>query len=133
MKLEIVTETDTIFSGEIDQVTLCSLSGELCILPDHLPLLAEMPPSIVTFLPHGANAKHRKTVVAAGYIHLENNVLALMTAGAMQSLPASEVEKVESELEEISNQMASEAGEEAAVADLLRRKNYLESLLHLPR
>jgi ATP synthase F1 epsilon subunit len=131
MKLEIVTETDIVFSGEVGQVTLSSVRGEMGILPEHLPLIAEMDPSVVSFVDSRENSKLQKIVVEAGYVHLENDTISLITSEVKNALPNDQVEKIRSELAEISSDLFGGESEEKMSATLLARKKYLESLLSL--
>ena len=44
MKLEIVTPEKIAYSAEVDQVTLPTATGEITILPNHVPLVTELLP-----------------------------------------------------------------------------------------
>ncbi len=132
MKLEIVTETATLFSGQVDQVTLSSIRGELCILPDHLPLIAELAPSVVVYSTSDSMQKQPKMVVEAGFVHIEDGLVTLLTSGVQESLPLSEQEKVRSELAELGVKISDGASAEGTIAQFIQRRNYLESLLALP-
>ena len=46
-KLEIITPEKTIFSSEVEQVTIPSYEGEMTILKDHISLVTFLRPGII--------------------------------------------------------------------------------------
>jgi F-type H+-transporting ATPase subunit epsilon len=44
LKLEIVTPAGTVYSEDVEMVTLPSVAGQMGILPQHVPLIAQMVP-----------------------------------------------------------------------------------------
>ena len=78
-KLEIITPEKTIFSSEVEQVTIPSYEGEMTILKDHI--------SLVTFL--------RPGIIKIGEKDLENFLL-ILTASArnLKDLNNTEVESL---------------------------------------
>ncbi len=44
LKLEIVTPTGTVYSEDVDMVTLPGVEGQMGIYPQHLPLMTQMVP-----------------------------------------------------------------------------------------
>ena len=49
MKLQIVSRTGAIFEGDVSEVVVPAVEGELAILPGHTPLLAILVPGTVRF------------------------------------------------------------------------------------
>ena len=44
LKLEIVTPEATVYSEDVDMVTLPAVEGQIGILPQHVPLMTQMVP-----------------------------------------------------------------------------------------
>jgi len=44
MKLEIVTPEETVYSGDVDMVTLPGVVGQMGIYPQHVPLMTQLVP-----------------------------------------------------------------------------------------
>ena len=44
MKLEIVTPEETVYSGDVDMVTLPGVVGQMGIYPEHVPLMTQLVP-----------------------------------------------------------------------------------------
>lgn len=53
MKFQIVTPERTMFSDEIDQVSLMTENGEITILPHHIPLVTKLKPGEVRYKKQG--------------------------------------------------------------------------------
>ena len=91
-KLEIITPEKTIFSSEVDQVTIPSYEGEMTILKDHI--------SLVTFLRPGKIKIGEKDLenfyLEDGIVEFSNNILLILTASArnLKDLNNNEVESL---------------------------------------
>lgn len=53
MKFQIVTPERTVFSDEIDQISLMTEDGEITILPHHIPLVTNLKPGEVRYKKQG--------------------------------------------------------------------------------
>lgn len=53
MKFQIVTPERTVFSDEIEQITLMTEDGEITILPHHIPLVTNLKPGEVRYKKQG--------------------------------------------------------------------------------
>src|SRR6202034_3350473 len=62
LHLEFVSPERVLFSGEVDQVDLPGIEGDMGILPGHAPLVTALRPGIVTIFRGGA----REPVVVIG-------------------------------------------------------------------
>ena len=91
-KLEIITPEKTIFSSEVEQVTIPSYEGEMTILKDHI--------SLVTFLRPGIIKIGEKVLenfyLDDGIVEFSNNILLILTASArnLKDLNNTEVESL---------------------------------------
>jgi F-type H+-transporting ATPase subunit epsilon len=54
LKLEIVTPQSTMFSGDVEMVTLPGVDGEMGVYPNHVRLMTQMVPGQVTVQQNGA-------------------------------------------------------------------------------
>ena len=61
LKLEIVTPEGTVYSEDVEMVTLPAVEGEIGVCPNHVPLLTQMLPGEITVRKDG-----RDTFIASG-------------------------------------------------------------------
>ena len=54
LKLEIVTPQTTMFSGDVEMVTLPGVDGEMGVYPNHVRLMTQMVPGQLTVQQNGA-------------------------------------------------------------------------------
>lgn len=79
LTVSIITPERTVFTGQADGITLPSASGELTILPGHLPL--------ITLLKSGEIALHqgkdrRHMAVHGGFVEVDSDTVKLLTDAA---------------------------------------------------
>ena len=77
-KLEIVTPEKTIFTSEVDQVTIPSYEGEMTILKDHIALVTFLRPGIIKIL----SDANQEFFVEDGTVEFSNNNLLILTSTA---------------------------------------------------
>lgn len=61
LKLEIITPEGTVYSDDVEMVTLPGIVGEMGVLPQHVPLMTQMVPGEITVHKNG-----RDTFIATG-------------------------------------------------------------------
>ena len=76
LRLEIVTPAGTVYSDDVEMVTLPSIAGQMGILPRHVPLIAQMVPGEMIVRKDG-----RDVFVATGegLIEVTGNRVAILT------------------------------------------------------
>jgi F-type H+-transporting ATPase subunit epsilon len=76
LRLEIVTPAGTVYSEDVEMVTLPSIAGQMGILPRHVPLIAQMVPGEMIVRKDG-----RDVFVATGegLIEITGNRVAILT------------------------------------------------------
>ncbi len=76
LRLEIVTPAGTVYSEDVEMVTLPSIAGQMGILPRHVPLIAQMVPGEMIVRKDG-----RDVFVATGegLIEVTGNRVAILT------------------------------------------------------
>ena len=62
LRFEFVSPETVLFSGDVDQVDLPGIEGDLGVLPGHAPMVTLLRPGIVTIMREG----QRETVVVVG-------------------------------------------------------------------
>tara|TARA_B100000963_G_scaffold340983_1_gene340225 strand:- start:35 stop:424 length:390 start_codon:yes stop_codon:yes gene_type:complete len=77
-KLEIITPEKTIFTSEVDQVTIPSYEGEMTILKDHIALVTFLRPGIIKI----GEKDIENFYLDDGIVEFSNNILLILTASA---------------------------------------------------
>lgn len=91
LRLEIVTPVGTVYSEDVEMVTLPSIAGQMGILPRHVPLIAQMVPGEMIVRKDG-----RDVFVATGegLIEVTGNRVAILTDLAV---PADRIDEAKAE------------------------------------
>jgi F-type H+-transporting ATPase subunit epsilon len=76
LKLEIITPTATVFSEDVEMVTLPAVEGEIGILPQHVPLMTQMVPGEMVVRQNGQD---RFLAVGEGLIEITGDHVAILT------------------------------------------------------
>lgn len=76
MHLTIVTQEKELLSTEIDSLTATTTSGEVTILPEHIPLMTKLADTELIYRTHG---EVHSLAVTGGFLNVEpgNNVVVL--------------------------------------------------------
>ena len=122
LNIQIVTPERVVFESAIDSVTLMTESGEVTVLPNHVPLVSLLRAGELT-LRDGATTTH--LVVSTGMLHVEpeNNIVILADS-------AERSDELDEQAIEAARTLAQQRLEEA------RNKNdvaYADALVHLER
>jgi len=79
LHVNLVTPERDLLHADVDQVTAPSVMGEVGILPDHLPLLAQMQEGEVGLFGAGAV---RYYAVSGGFVEVDQNTVTLLADSA---------------------------------------------------
>lgn len=82
MQLDIITPTKSVLSEEIDQVTLQTETGEITILPNHVPLLTKVKPGELTIKKGG---KQSFFAVTGGFLEIKQNKITVLADYAVRA------------------------------------------------
>ncbi len=104
LRLEIVTPEATVYSEDVDMVTLPAVEGQIGILPQHVPLMTQMVPGEIIVRTKGSD---RLLTVGEGFVEVTGDRVAILTDMAIAA-------------EEIHEAKAEEARQQAAAR--LRKK-----------
>ena len=100
MKLEIVTPEEKVYSEEVDQVTLPTSTGQITILPQHLPVITQIVPGEITVKKAG---KVSHLVTGEGFAEITHTSVSVLTDLAQPS------EKIDEKAAEEARKRAEEA------------------------
>jgi F-type H+-transporting ATPase subunit epsilon len=70
LKLKIVTPERSVLEEMVDQVSLPTTTGEITILPEHIPLISELASGDVVAV---ANGEHVPMAVVGGFVEVKQN------------------------------------------------------------
>jgi F-type H+-transporting ATPase subunit epsilon len=76
LRLEIVTPDATVYSEDVEMVTLPAVAGEIGILPRHVPLMTQMVPGEMTVRKDGED---RFLLVGEGFVEITGDHVAILT------------------------------------------------------
>ena len=79
LHVEIVTPDGPILTEDYEMVSVTATSGELGILPNHIPLVAPLAISVVR-LKNGNDTKH--VAVKGGFVEMSHNELTILATAA---------------------------------------------------
>ena len=80
LRLEIVTPDATVYSEDVDMVTLPGIEGQLGILPQHVPLMTQM---VAGEMIVRKNGQDRFLVVGEGFVEITGDHVAILTEFAV--------------------------------------------------
>lgn len=73
MKLDIVTPEKTLFSGEVDSVSLPGVVGMFTVLENHAPLYSILRPNGT--ITYSAKGHKESVVITGGFVEVLNNLV----------------------------------------------------------
>ena len=118
--LEIVTPDKRVLSETVDHVVVPTASGEIDVLPGHIPLLSILEPGELKL---GQGAKTTAVAVDKGFVEIQGDKVSILTEGAI------DVEKIDMKVVEEARWAAEKAleaartgGEDPAVIEELETK-----------
>jgi F-type H+-transporting ATPase subunit epsilon len=77
IKLNIITPERKVFDGEVSELTTENDIGRLEILPNHVPMVTSIIPTVTTFTT--VDGKKLKLFTSIGVLRIENNQLNLLS------------------------------------------------------
>jgi len=82
MNLQIITPEKVIYDGEIDELIVPTVNGEIAILPHHVNLLTQVVPGEMT-IKHSGKEQH--LAVTGGFLQITNDHISLLADYAVRS------------------------------------------------
>ena len=91
LRLEIVTPDATVYSEDVDMVTLPGVEGQMGILPRHVPLMTHM---VAGEMIVRKNGQYRFLIVGEGFVEITGDHVAILTDLA---IPADNIDEAKAE------------------------------------
>lgn len=79
MKIEIVSPEKTLFSGEVESVTLPGTKGKFTMLDRHAPIISSLEKGSLTYKEVGG--KEDELSISGGFVEMNNNVVSVCIDG----------------------------------------------------
>lgn len=82
LKLEVVSQEKALLSQEVNSVTLTTATGEITILPGHVPLFSQVRTGVLTFR---ADGEEYSMVVSDGFVNItpDDKVIVMVDSGVL--------------------------------------------------
>ena len=110
IKVDVVSAEESIFSGDAELVSLPGKSGELGILPGHVPLITLIRPGFVRIHLPGKQ-EVEQVFVAGGVLEVQPNLVTVLADTAVRSKDLDEEAKAAKALEDARTQRQNATGE----------------------
>jgi len=115
LTLEIVTPEARVYSDTVDTVVVPTLTGEIGILPGHIPLLTQVVSGELRLMKDG---KEQVLVVGKGFAQIESDKVSILTEHAITEEKIDE-KAVEQALQRAQNELTSAAHMDPAEQEVL--------------
>ena len=77
LKVELVSPTERVWSGEAQSVSARTIEGDIGILTGHTPLFGVLVDGQVEI--HGTNGENKEFKVSGGFLSVANNRVSILT------------------------------------------------------
>lgn len=77
LKVELVSPTERVWSGEATSVSARTVEGDIGVLTDHAPLFGVLVDGQVII--HGTNGEDKQFKVSGGFLSVANNRVSILT------------------------------------------------------
>jgi F-type H+-transporting ATPase subunit epsilon len=124
IKLKIVTPEKLLIEEEVYSVTLPAESGEITVLPDHIPYIGTLRPGEI-FFRRTKEAEPESFATSGGFVELHGNTLSLLvdTAERAEEIDLDRAEEGRQKAEELAkSQHTLDEAEYARVAASLEKE-----------
>lgn len=83
MKLEVISPESTLFTGEVELVTLPSILGSFTVLPKHAPVVSVLQRGFVVWKEPGKDKVEWE--IEGGFVELKNDLISVCIDGLIKS------------------------------------------------
>lgn len=124
LQLTVVSQERQLFSSEVDSVTAPTSSGEITVLPGHIPLMSQLDYGELSYL---ANNDRQTLVVSKGFINVEPNSQVTVIVDAAKDVRDISIEKAQTAVEQAKHTMETSTNRrELLLAEASLRQALLE-------
>src|SRR3989344_8819667 len=123
LQLDIITLEKTIYSATIDAIVVPTTSGEITILPNHIPLISQIASGEMTIKKQN---KDQHIAITGGFIEVNNNRITILADYAVRSedIETAKAEEAKKRAEKLVSEKIGK--EDFAQAQAQLRKSLLE-------
>ena len=123
LHFEFVSPETVLFSGDVDQVDLPGIEGDLGVLPGHAPMVTLLRPGIVTIMREG---QREPVVVVGGFAEMGPGGLTVLAerAGSREDF---DLDSLARDIKDVEEDVA-DCGDDAQRDKLSRRLDQLRAL-----
>lgn len=97
IKIKIVTPERIVFEGEAESLSVMTETGEITVLPDHIPLVTSLRPGEMRLKQNG---EEQLMVVSTGFLEVRPGNQIVILADTAERVEELELEKIEKAREE---------------------------------
>ena len=128
MKCSVVSMNDTLFEGEISMLTATGITGELGILPKHIPLVTLLKPGPLKIILD--NGEETIVYVSGGILEVQPHEVIVLADSAQRAadLDAKQVELAKREAENLLSDQRSDIDTAAAMTALAESVAQLQTI-----
>lgn len=123
LQLDIITPEKTIYSDTIDALVVPTTSGEITILPNHVPLITQIASGEMTIK---KQSKDQHIAITGGFLEVSNNKITILADYAVRSeeIETAKAEEAKKRAEKLVSEKIGK--EDFAEAEAQLRKSLLE-------
>lgn len=123
LQLDIITPEKSVYSDTIDALVIPTTSGEITILPNHIPLVSQVASGEIIVK---KKDKEQRIAITGGFLEISNNKITVLADYAVRSEEI-ELAKAEEAKKRAEKMVAEKIGkEDFAEAEAQLRKSLLE-------
>ncbi|MDD5751255.1 MAG: ATP synthase F1 subunit epsilon [Candidatus Peribacteraceae bacterium] len=121
LQLEIITPDRTMFEGEVASVSLPTATGEITVLPHHIPLMSIITPGMVTIREKG---KEQVLAVSRGVVEVDGKTIRVLvdTADRAEELEEAAILKAKEQAEKLQKEKRGDTEGFAEATAILERE-----------
>ena len=119
MHIQVVTPEKVIVDEEIEQVVIPTTSGEITVLPHHIPLVSQIAPGVMVIKKHG---RDEDLVIQGGFLQVTDKMIRVLAdyAIAGKDISVVQAEEAKKRAEKAMKEKVSDRDFALAEAELQR-------------
>lgn len=123
LQLEIITPSKVVLKEQIDQITLPTETGEITILPNHVPLITKI---ITGEMIIKKNQKSSFFAITGGFLEISNNNITILADYAVraENIEVAKAKEAQERAQHVMKQKVS--GRDFVIAEADLRRSLLE-------
>jgi len=132
LKLEIVTPTGVAFARDVSELSAPTISGEIGVLPGHVPMLSALRTGVITARPVGSGDDSVRFAIAHGVLEVSNDKAVVLTDKYSKKEDV-DILRTRKRFKEVDEEIVAWSGEvdEPKRIELIEEEQWLAALLEL--